>query len=813
MVYGDNTTGGSSGSAWEFFWMPVVFAISYGLLSLWPLACLHPTVWGDVAIAAGLHPPGDPFPGLYRMVVSLLYKYISPDIVLEVLSHLGRAAVAGASVCVYYIFRETLPAALRISEHTRRVGLRIGRMVAVLSALLFTCAEPVWRAGWTFSPTSLMLLMGGVAGALFFRFMRAGSIKSLYFCFALLGLISAETTLGFFWLVLALFGVLVAVRWARNPNVPLVNPMVDALVRAVVFKRLSYAWLTFFVIGVAGNVVQFITTQGLDATGHEGVLGLLFEYFRGAYEATISASTGPGWLFGFLLGVAPFIFVLNMLSKAWDDDHFLPWSVSMCSGVAGVVAMTQLGGASRLWFWTWLGTSREMVPCDLLLAFMLLFDVATVAMVLAIFGVDAYCRNYKRIAQQQFPESLLSEGPAQMVESLGKARTWRKRAFLALVLMVPGLVVPGRVQTTTRTIAGLIREGVLETLAETKTCDTIFTDGSYDDLLELEAKSAGRSLLPLSFMAAHNPRMRMLRMRASKNDEDKDLLENDAATAMRSWIENDSPRLKQSAVQIGFELWRKGKKEEPPYSGMVALPGGLDDEERKRALAVCADLGDRAEELARQGKEDEEDTADVETITDVALRKKFPYLLWRLARLAQQRSRAAEQKGNRGEAIREAATADMLDSANASVREMKRRVNWMKMQNGGQLTPREGLVIGLSRADFAFAGRFAAPVLAADPDDPRANFAMGMMYCQEEKYTRAEEHLRRCLIKRPNEPAVLNNLALVLMHLGRYADALKLVDETMKKNPNLAELARTRESILKAREESEKKKSKSGTGK
>ena len=802
-----------SRSGWKWFWAVLVFGGVYGLFALWPISCLHPSVWGDVAIAAGLRPPDNPFPGLYRSLVAMFFAYLPRDTVFAVLMQLGRVFVALSAVCIYLVFRETLPAVLRMRVHLSRMGMYIGNVVAILAAMMFACAEPIWRAGQTFSPVSLFLLMATWSGCLFFRFIRRGSINALYGCFMLLGFISAETTLGFVMLVLALFSILLAVKWANDPEVPLVNPLVDDLMRAVVFKRLTYAWLACFVAGVTLNVFQFVWNDGLAATGHVGILGLLFEYFRGAYESTISAATGPGWLFALLLAFAPMVFVLNLLPKAWDDDRFLPWSVAMGSGVAGVVSLSQLAGAPVLWFWTWLGTSREMVPCDILLAFILVFDVATVAFVLVIFGVDACCRNYRRIAKQQYPESMLEEGPAQMAESLGKARVWRQRAFVALVVAVPLLVVPGRVQSVSRDMLDCMRAYVDEVLAETKECDTMFTDGSFDALVELEAFRLGRKLECLSMMAPNTSWERKVRYRSALDDEDRKNLENDAATALREWVASRPERLGKVAVQIGFEMWKRVKKPLPPCSGLVALPGGVDAKERERALAACDDLGDRVEELAKRGRgaakdvakeviKDGQKPADVESVTDAEVRRKFPFVLWRLARLAQMRSQIDDLAGNRGQAVIEAAKADMLDEVNASARKLKRDMNWIKMQNGGQLTPREGLVIGLSRADFAFAGRFAAPVLAADPDDPRANFAMGMMYFQQEQYTRAEQHLLRCLVKRPDEPAVLNNLAIVCHRLGKFDEAEKHVRKALAAHPEIQELKKTLDNVLKAKSKS-----------
>ncbi|MBR1589257.1 MAG: tetratricopeptide repeat protein, partial [Kiritimatiellae bacterium] len=109
----------------------------------------------------------------------------------------------------------------------------------------------------------------------------------------------------------------------------------------------------------------------------------------------------------------------------------------------------------------------------------------------------------------------------------------------------------------------------------------------------------------------------------------------------------------------------------------------------------------------------------------------------------------------------------------------------------GVLTPREGLVIGLARADFALAGRYAAPILAADPDDPRANFAMGMMYYTGGHYARAEKHLLRCLVRRPDDAAVLNNLALAQLNAGRLAEAETNAARAMARLPDSPEIRKT----------------------
>jgi len=792
---------------WEPWIALGVGGVVYGLLTLWSVPCLSPSVWDDVAAAAGLYPPANPFPGLYRLLVGLLFSCLPAGWAFDVLPHLGRASLALSSVFAYLIFRETLPAVLRMKVHMSRLAVPLGRLCAGLAALLFACSDPAWRAGQSFTPVSVFLLLSTASAYLFFRFLRRGSIVALYGCFALLGVVSAESTLGFLMALVAAAGVVFAVGWARDPDVPLVNPLVDDLVREIVFKRLTYVWAACFLLTVGVNVWRFVAQEGLEAAGSEGVPGLLFEYFRGAWLATRDAASGPGWLFALLLGLAPFVLALKLLPRAWDDDKFLPWSVGVVYAVVGVISLSQLAGARVFWFWTWMDAPRTMVSSDTLLSFVLLFDVATVALALGVLGMDALCRNYRRIARQNYPESMLEQGPAELAESLGRARAIRKNAFWTVLALVPCLVLPGRLLTTERGMAQAIASCVEETLLETEGCEAIFTDGSLDGLLELGALRRGRTLHCLSLMAPSTPRMRMVRQRVVKDDdrEDRLLLETDAVSALRAWVASKPERLAKCAVQIGFEMWQRSKRKLPPMSGLVALPGGVSEAERARALEACVKLGDFAYDVAKRGMDaDETDpdaavAGDTERVTDLALRGRFPFVLWRLARIAQQRSRVADEAGDRAGAFREAARADELDNVNAQFRKMRRAANWFKVQNGGRLSPREGLVIGLSRADFALAGRYAAPILAADPDEPRANFALGMMYYQDEQFSRAEQYLAKCLKRRPDEPAVLNNLALVQMRLGKFDEAEANVRHALEKHPELAEAKKTLARVLDAR--------------
>ena len=78
-----------------------------------------------------------------------------------------------------------------------------------------------------------------------------------------------------------------------------------------------------------------------------------------------------------------------------------------------------------------------------------------------------------------------------------------------------------------------------------------------------------------------------------------------------------------------------------------------------------------------------------------------------------------------------------------------------------------------------------------------------------EKYyaAAAEEYLKRCLIRKPNEPAVYNNLAMIEIQLGKLDAAEINAEKALKLIPNSAAVLDTRNAVRKAREEAAKRKS------
>ena len=178
----------------------------------------------------------------------------------------------------------------------------------------------------------------------------------------------------------------------------------------------------------------------------------------------------------------------------------------------------------------------------------------------------------------------------------------------------------------------------------------------------------------------------------------------------------------------------------------------------------------------------------------------FEAVQWRLARIARFRGEEFDLAGDVGGAQAEVALGDSLDNRNASLRELLEVLERVNQNARHRLSPREGLRQALADANFAVASQYADAVLKSHPENPDANFAMGMLYWQQHQYSRAEDHLSRCLILSPREPAVYNNLAMVQMRLRKFDAAEKNARRALELAPGSAEVLDTIRQVTEARE-------------
>ncbi|MBQ6339149.1 MAG: tetratricopeptide repeat protein [Kiritimatiellae bacterium] len=766
----------------------------------WRYAWLPPGVWEDVAVAAGLRPPEAPFPLLWHALAGQLFRWLDAARAIRVLLLAGHCALGVAAVFFFLILDALLPKVFR--GRMQRMGWSrwIVRMLLVQGVLLFVCSDPVWEAGQVFGPTMMHLLLLLLAVLVFLRVAWArGVISGWYWTMAFLGMLGAETPLG----ILLAIGCLVVCRLRAESNADKwVNPMADPFVRTVTMRRMTLAAAAGWLVVAGGNTAFFCLSDGLEAhdmTGFLYAVSYLFQYAK----VLGAAATPAGWMLFVIVVLVPLVLSMIHVGAATDDDKFLPYWYAVFFTMTGLVSFLQLAGWRSFWFWTWTG-EQEAVRSLLMRCLCSLLNAQTAMYALCVLGVEVFFRNYRRIAGIKFQDSVEETAlGADTASSFRRFDRWSRFFVRVEPLVLLALVVPYRAQPVSRAIMRTLYDCARQTAAECQDAKYLFTDGTMDTAVELCAREQGRNLLVLSMSSGGSDREQYIRRRGAEDEEDREMLAFSAVDALRTWLRLKSARMDGVALQLGFELWARGKMPPPPVAGLVARPAGFPEGLPESAAKEADALANRMLDIYN---EDEE----LET-TSPELRDMFVRIQWRLARMCRVRADKLDADKQTEAAVRESKLADELDKRNAAFKKIRQQLE-MLGRSGSRLTPREGLKLGMDRADFRMAEMFARQVLVSDPDDLAANFVMGMYHFGNGQYGRAEVYLRKCLEQRPDEWTILNNLAVAQLRQGLLAEAEENARHAIRSNPDAREAKRTLENILKAKAEEDKKRREEALG-
>lgn len=765
----------------------------------WRYAWLPPGAWEDVAVAAGLHPPEAAFPLLWHAIVHPLFRFFDMAQAIRILRFGGFVSLGLVAMLLMAIFNETLPTAMR-SRTQRRAWCRwIVRVVLVQGVVLCVCSDPVWEVGQVFGPAMLHLLMLLGAILVFVRYaLRKGIIQGWYWTMLILGVMSGETTLGLLLAVACLF--FCRLRAELNAD-KMQNPLADPFVRTMVMRRMTVIAAVGWLVAVLVNVAFFCMQDGLEAHDLSG-FQYSVTYLHNYWKLLTTASSPSGWMLSIIVVLVPFVLSIVHLSVATDDDKFLPYWYAAYFLLVGLVAFLQLAGWQSFWFWTWTGDGNA-VESPLLKCCCSFLSAQTFTYALCVLGVEVYFRNYKRIAGIKYQDSVEdTELGADLAASLRRFSRISRLSLLLEPLVMFALVVPYRMQTTTRGIIRALYDFARQTAWECQDARFVFTDGTLDTAVELCAREQRRELLPLSMTGGSTERERFLRGRGALDEEDREMMSYGAVDALRTWLRHKQQRLDDVAVQLGFELWTLAKQPQPPVAGLVARPSGFPPGLAKEGIEQAHALVARI--LDVYAGDDELESTSPE------LRDLFTRVQWRVARMCRMRADILDRSKQTDAALAESQRADDLDAHNASFQHVRRQLEMVGQGKNFRLTPREGVRLGMDRGDFRMAEMFARQVLYSDPDDVSANFVMGMFYFGNEQYGRAEQYLKTCLKKRPDESAVLNNLAVTQLRQGHLDEAESNARHALKSNPKSREAQRTLESVLKAKAEAEAKRRKAG---
>ena len=777
-----------------------LFALGLGLfavvlLTVWPFPGLSPDVWNDAIVGAGLRPTAAIFPGFWRVIARGLYAINGVGLGNALLMWGGRAALGLTVGCVYLLFRSILSLTIRRRLNYARRRFIVVRGVAMLGAIAFLCADPVWRVGQAFSPSGLLLLISVFSLYQFFSFLQHGQLREVNLSMFLLGLLSADTPMGFV-LTAVCWGVyFMALRYAAvSMGMALLNPIVEQRSK----WHLTFLWALGLIVGIAANCASFVWLEGLAASGLTGGDVPLL-YATRWWTQFIHAASGLGWVLSLGICVLPLVVSAVLLPRAVDEEQFLPYHTGAVFFVTGMLALAQLAELSPLWFWTW---SSDATVTPYFLQMLILLSAMTLVFALAVMGVDAACRDHERLATERFAnlngdEDDEEDNPApRRVQPSG--HTSHGNIVLVVVpILLLAAVVPGRWQQKTRQMLQLLDDYVAEVLAECGPVGWIFTDGAFDSRLELAAAEKGKKLKALSMMAGNGPYDKYVRQEGVTDMEDRLALSMGAPMTLRTWMKDKPERMKDAAIQLGFEVWKRNGLELPICSGVLARPLDMSAEDCAAGVERTKGLADRILAFYVAG--------GLPKSAGKRVNELFLFVQWRIARLARMRAERADRAGQTEVAMKDVKLSDDLDHNNASLQRILTSMEEVRSRTLKAVTPREGLQLALVRADFALARRYAEPILEAVPDDPNANFAMGMSYYVQKQYARAEEYLKRCLVKNAKEPAVWNNLAMIMLYTQRFDEAEKHAKKALELIPESAEVKDTLRQIQEARTEAAKK--------
>ena len=736
----------------DFIFAALLGLVFAGVYSVFSARGFEPSLWGDLAVAAGLRPPQTIIPGVWR----LLTKGLLLERVSEALRWCG-VAVGGGCVCLaYLVVRQTLATLVRVQEPAE--WKTNASIFSALAAAAFGAGDAMLWIVSPLSPDGLRIFVLLLSLFLFLRWLKKVGRWRIFLMMFVSGALAAETPSAFLIPVFCYISYRLLRKAVVNgkfePEHSL--PSLSTLPK----WRMFFTFVAGFLVFAGVEVYDFVASGGL-AANEWGATDLVFHYATGLGGVLRHAATPIGWGVSLMFLILPLVFALVLFPRLCRDTEPIDFNFGVMLLFAGLLAVVQCSVLpfTRLWSVTFCAAEVRSGFLRCALSF---GTALTLALAASCFAQG--CRNRFEYHHGRF----------KAVEPRG----FLFRSFV-LVLVLLGLSpVAFRVHRPAEDeLRAVVGDALAETVLECGDAKFLFTDGRLDAGLELRAALDGRDVKPINLFSGGSKWDQHIRMRHFEEDSsDYDLAKTDASVLLRVWVEERANGMADAATQLGFQAWQRAQKPMPTRSGFVAREKGIDDAEAARGVAAADEIADRIIRVA----DDYPNAALTPGVRNAA-----SAVSWRISRMARARG--------------DVALADRLDSRNESVKkQLQRYAEYERMRVFLQMTPRESLRLALNKADFTMARRYAATVLKSDPDDPEANFGTGMAYCREDKLKDAEFYLERVLKRRPEEPAVLNNLAMIYLKTGRLEKAREFARRAHELLPASEEVKRTLEDVEKA---------------
>lgn len=804
------------------------------LLSLWPYPTLHPDFWGAAAMAGGIRPPESPVMGVWTLMARWLCRALGEMGGLAALGVIGRVVGAVFVGVVYLLLRALLSDRVAIlPRELAPVSFRLRLLVAV-GTFVFACSDPVWRLMQFFSDDMFHVLLAALSICAFILYRRRGNFSWYCLAYVLTGVLAAESPVGVLFAV-AFFvanevmkyrarkasgivraygfengempigkGGVMGVRIQQphgavkvdteigdDPAAFFEDEVAEEVDRAATrlenwaFSVFFFTGLiaTLFIDGWAFRALDGMSVKSLGAWDYPVVL---VASWIGKFRQVI---TTDDFLAATSFSLVPLIVCYVLMPLATSPKSRLAFPIGWLMLFLGMASWTQLGPFSKLWYWAW-DFGRMVTPSGTVQTVLAFFGAGTVTAALQVLCCG--CRKrVKGVDTVAVEETRAHAG----------LRLFGMTVLTALTLLMLFGSATGRQQSLIRRKMALMGDYVKMTADHVRGARWVFTDGSYDDALAMELRAHNQTgTLPVSVMSGHDPYETYLRVRASADAEDTPMLEAGGGEALRFWVNEKPQHLKQSAVQVGYEILKRSRTDHPEPAGMaMRIPANPEEAQAfERANVEAYAFAERALALAGE-------SGGSTGGFDRSVGEKFDFMLWRLARMADQRASARARVDDAQGMVAQRELSQKLDKSNLSVRLLAEKLERLRPAEGVVLTPREGLYVSLRRADFELARRYAYMVLRVDAQDADANFALGMWSLEAREYMRASRHLEAALAKRPKEPAILNNLALAYLKQGDFTRATEHAERAAELYPTSQEVQRNLREIRRAQKEAAEK--------
>lgn len=758
------------------------------LMMIWPFDGVHSGAWEETAVAAGLLPQGRMLPGLGVYLAHLPFKFLPYGMALALVGIVAKLLVGMCGFLAYGVLSRvtglaTFPGARDLDRRSLA-----GRIAAAAAAFAFVCSQPMWMVAQGQFGQLFVILLVLVSAWFLTQLLSNPSYAAAVATLATLGILCAETPIG--WVLLALF-IFLSVRFINMGKDESWEEFLDPVRLQRTKWSMTFAFLGVFIVGALLETGAFALLDGLHAeniTAGDLPVAYLHAYF-GTFS-TLCSVTGA-CLLAFAV-VIPSVLTFVLARAATDEERFLPFSQSILYFLCGLIAFLQLSPFSAAWFWNQteaVSVSSSLLPLSMLL------DALVLTWAIFVLCVEVLCRDYAHIESTLYQnvDDVSIRKPLEQPVVNSVRLTPGRLSCLLVPLAVVALIAWGRRLPDDRRLQSLLTAFVNETIDEASGTKYLFTDGAFDAYVRLEARRRGMPLNPVSLMGGTSNRDAYVRQLGTQGYEDRVSLETGAAEALRTWVMTKSERLSDVSVQLAFEFFRLNRRLKPVIYGLLVRPAGGDPKAAAASVARCHALSDAIVSV--------HDTGVWRHAKDRYLKDRLLFAQFRLAVIGRLRAISLDTAGRVKESIEEIAYADRLNACNPSLTKIVRRMDWIRRQNGEDLTPREGLEIAMKRLDFNMARRYAQPILREDPDEPNANFAVGMGFYAEEQYAKAEEYLKRVLKRHPKEPAVYNNLALICLRTDRLEAAEQYVLKALELKPDQPEIKDTQAQIRKKRDE------------